>query len=213
MSRMSRLNRSGSAVVIVVIIIAVLALVGVVNYMKVERFPEAENVASSYDKFPWQEHARIVEAGEEINTDYGKGMVDISDGLAFEITVEGTQHANQMSLMVKSDGTLAGGWSSDFKQNDGVKNMNYDMKSSFKGNIDPSCIYFDAEGEDYSKLFITARGNVSIVAINNKTNKTGMASRDIFVSGWIDKEGKAKGNLGMFLDDGEYEIYQWKSTN
>jgi hypothetical protein len=41
----------------------------------------------------------------------------------------------------------------------------------------------------------------------------GTAGRDIFVSGWIDKDGKAKGNLGMFLDDGEYEIYKWHSTN
>lgn len=212
MNSMSRFNRRGNVVVLVILIIAVVGGVWFVNHLKKESFPSAENVTSSDDKFPWEEHARIVDP-ETVNADVGKDMVDISNGFEFKITVEDTRNPDQMTLKLNPDGTLAGGWSADFNRKSNGKNMNYDMKSSFKGNIDPTCIYFDASGEDYSKLFVAARGKVTIVAIDNETNKSGMAGRDIFVSGWIDKDGKAKGNLGMFLDDGEYEIFKWHSTN
>jgi len=211
MNRMSRFNRRGNVVVIIILLIAVVGGVWFINNLKKESFP-VSNAASSDEKYPWEEHERIVEPGA-VNTDLGNDMVDISKGLEFTITVEDTRHPDQMTLMINPDGTAAGAWNADFNRKNNGKNMNYDMKSSFKGNIDPTCIYSDSKGEDSSKLFVVARGNVSIVAIDNKTNKTGMAGRDIFVSGWIGKDGKAKGNLGMFLDDGEFEIFKWHSTN
>ncbi len=211
MSRMSRFNRGGNVAVIVVIIIVIVSLVGIVNYMKTERFPEAENVTCSEDKFPWQEHARIVLPGEEIDTDLGADMVDLSNGLSFQSTVADTQSPGQMTLMIGSDGRLSGGWSADFNKKEDGKGMNYNMIASFKGNIDPSCVYFNADGEDYSKLFIVARGKVTIVAVNLKSDATGMGTFDIFISGWIDKDGKAKGKMGVIVSSSEQKIYEWNS--
>jgi hypothetical protein len=213
MSSMSRFNRKGNVVVFVIIAIVVVAAIWIVNYMKTERFPVAENVSCSDEKFPWQEHSRIVLPGEEINTDLGQNMVDISDGLAFRITVEDTQYGNQMTLLIGPNGTVSGGWVTDHNKKGDGYSMNYNMNASFEGNIDPSCAYFDSDGEDYSKLFVTARGNVTIVAMNMKTDATGMSTNDIFVSGWINKDGKAKGNMGIILDSGNHKIYQWHSTN
>ena len=209
---MPRFKRSGSAAVIIIIVIVVLVGVGVVNYLKTERFPVAENVTSSDDKYPWEEHARVV-AGNNINTNLDKNMVDISKGLSLSITVEDTKHSDQMALFVSPDGGVSGGWSTDHIKQDEKRKMNYNMNANFEGNIDPDCTYFDADGQDTTKLFLIARGDVAITAMNMKTDGMAVSSNDIFVSGWIDKDGKAKGKIGILLDGGSHKIYQWYSTD
>ena len=121
---------------------------------------------------------------------------------------------SRLSDIVNSNlnaGSVSGGWSTDYNKKADGQSMNYNMNASLKGNVDPSCVYFNADGEDYSKLFVTARGKVTIVALNRKTDATGMSTKDIFVSGWVDKDGKAKGNMGIILES-ENKIYQWNST-
>ena len=208
MSTLSHPHRKGNIIIALVLIFTVIAIVLAIDNFKKERFPMIENPASSDEMYPWQEHKRLITDGQEINTNVGNNMVDISDGLNLTITVEETQYSDQMGLYIAPNGTASGGWTTDYVKKAEGQKMNYNITSSFEGNIDPACTYFDQSGEDYSKLFVIARGQATIVAVNMKNSATGMGGDDIFVSGWIEPDGKAHGQIGIMLS-GENKIYKW----
>lgn len=140
------------------------------------------------DKLPLEQTLRFVaEAGE--GGDMGRGEVE---------------------FIVNPAGYVRGNWSGVFENED--KNINYDiMLAEFEGFADQDEIYKDENGEDPDKLFIIAKGDFSIIEKFPGKNKTIHVVGDIFITGWLQKDGSAQGELHLISKERYYWVYNWVS--
>ena len=200
--------RKGDAKVMIIVVIVVIVLVALLNFISIERLPKAENPASSDEMFPWEHSDSLVAQDQIVNMEVYDEMISVENGFELILTVEDTQWPAQMTVLVDSDGFVGGAWSTDYNK----EHMNYNINADFQGNIDPSVIYFDQNGEDFSKLFFIAKGQALILAINKKNDGVANSVNDVYVAGWITPDGKATGQLGVLLAEENHKIYKWRSA-
>lgn len=209
--RSSSKNRRGSTVtafiVVVVIIVIVFFIKSTVNF----GLPICENPASSHEVLPWQEAERLVSSGETPNSEVSAEQPAIDQRIVISATIKQSNTIGDFFFMIGPSGTVTGAWVADYNKGDKPR-MNYVMNAEFKGNIDPDNIYFDENGEDSGKLFMIAKGEIYIMVSNFDTESVRHNVQDIWVSGWIDKDLKAEGEMVLITGRKTYQVFNWKSV-
>lgn len=159
---------------------------------------------------PWNEEDRLVRPGEAIKPPK-EGQPKISDNLLFAAeTMQNDEKAGKVEIYVLTDGRIRGGWGGEY--NPKPKIMWEVFEGDFKGNIDPSKIYSDENGEDRSKLYFIARGNFLILETNSDSGIVRNLKGKIYVTGWLDQEYTASGNVVITSDKKSYESYNWRGV-
>lgn len=209
--RSSGKNRRGSAVTAFIVIVVFIVIVFIIKSTVNFGLPICENPASSHQILPWQEAHRIVSSGETPNTEVSDEQPAIDQRTVISATIKQSNTAGDFYFTIGSNGTVTGTWNADYNKGDKPR-MNYVMKAKFKGNIDPDNIYFDENGEDPGKLFMIAKGEIYIMVSNFDTESVHHNVQDIWVSGWIDKDLKAEGEMVLITGRKTYQIFNWKSV-
>ena len=102
-----------------------------------------------------------------------------------------------------------GGWGGDYEPR---PNVHWQvMGSEFTGNIDPSKIYKDNYGEDRSQLYFITKGKFIILETNSETRKVRSVKGHIYVTGWLDTEYNATGEIIITSDKKSYKTFSWQA--
>jgi hypothetical protein len=158
---------------------------------------------------PWNEEYRLVRPGQEVKQPK-QGQPEITDNLVFTgAMVENGEVKGQVKVYILTDGRIKGVWGG--KYNPEPNTIWEVVGSRFSGNIDPTKIYSDKDGEDPRKLYFIAKGKALIMVTNPKTGKIKTASGAVYVTGWLDNEYKAVGKVTITSNKKEYWEYYWHS--
>jgi hypothetical protein len=123
--------------------------------------------------------------------------------------VEENEVKSGVGLFILTDGRVKGVW--DGKYNPEPDTIWEVVGSRFNGNIDPTKIYSDKDGEDPKKLYFIAKGKALMMVTNSKTDKIKTATGAIYVTGWLDNEYNAVGKVTITTDKKTYKEYCWQS--
>ncbi len=199
--RFQRPRQGGFAVLMVFLVMFVVA-------MLVWLDPSAL-FSKNDSQLPWNEEFRIVKTSEDVPPP-SEEQPEITRIIRFgaEAKYEGQERGN-ISLMIFPDGRIEGGWDAEYYPDD--KFHLQVMMSGVKGNIDSSKVYSDSEGEDPSKLYLIAKGNLLILESNLDNNQVRSVKGRLYITGWLDSEYNAKGELTVTSDKRNYKIFSWET--
>jgi hypothetical protein len=197
----SRAERSG---VILILMVLIVCIIGALIWLD----PMAL-IHGSGSGMPWNEERRLVRPGEEVKQPK-EGQPKILDNLVFEgQIVEDNEVKGGVGLFILTDGRIKGVWAGKYNPE---PDITWEVVGSrFKGNIDPTKIYSDKDGEDPRKLYFIAKGKSLILETNSKTDKIRTATGAIYVTGWLDNEYYAVGKVTITSDKKTYWEYYWQS--
>jgi len=115
-----------------------------------------------------------------------------------------------LELIMDPAGFLRGQWSGTYNLE--PENIKHDiMLAEFAGLTDPDELYKDDDGEDQSKLFFIGRGDFSIVARSTKGDKASHVIGEIYITGWLQKDYRASGQLHLISKERDHWVYKWTS--
>ncbi len=133
-----------------------------------------------------------------------EGQPEMIGGLRYEAKLhrEG-EECGEIKLRVRGDGTVAGEWSGEFKKGEPAKKRYTAVRdqqrryvsNSFRGNIVKTKVYSDEEGEDRSKLYFIARGELLLEEFNYQMRDSRGIRGDVYVTGWMGSEYDVEGKL------------------
>jgi hypothetical protein len=197
----SRAERSGVILILMVLIVCIIGALIWLDPMALMR--------SSGSGMPWNEERRIVPPGEEVKQPK-EGQPKILENLAFAGKImENNEVKGEVGLFILTNGRIKGVWEGKYNPE---PDITWEvMGSRFKGNIDPTKIYSDKDGEDPRKLYFIAKGKSLILETNSKTDKIRTATGAIYVTGWLDNEYNAVGKVTITSDKKTYKEYCWQS--
>ena len=208
-------NRPGLSIVwIIIIIVAVVVAVSFINKAKdpLSSLPKTKNPTCSEDIHPWEEESRLLQPGQQLADSLSPDQPLINETIFLKASVKEAADASGLSITISPDGAVDGGYYADYNKSKGTVQMNYVMTAGFKGNFDPSNIYFDEAGEDTSKLFFLTKGQMTILAHNFTADTVGTSAQDIYVTGWINSDYTAKGRLVLMTGRKTFQTFHWKNV-
>lgn len=165
-------------------------------------------IKGSDGDMPWNEEGRLVRPGETIKPPKEE-QPEIFDNILFAAeTMQNDEKVGMVEIYVLTDGRVRGRWISAYKPKPGI--MWEVVMADFKGNIDPSKVYSGESGEDRSKLYFITRGNFLILETNSGSGIVRNLKGKIYVTGWLDREYVANGNVVITSDKKSYESYGWQ---
>jgi hypothetical protein len=127
------------------------------------------------------------------------------------LTNDAGMSRGDVSFIVGSEGRLSGSWSGEFKFKQGVDHQI--MKGEFYGNIVPSKIYCDENGqEDETCLYYYSKGQYLLLEYDNNTGKVRKFFGTIYVTGWINDQYVAKGEMIITRDKKDFKKYNFEAT-
>ena len=172
-------------------------------------FDPAGLFSSSDPEMPWNQVNRIVNPGEEVPAPSAE-QASITKTLLFKAdTKQEDAKRGTITMVIRPDGRIEGGWAAEY---DSRPNVTYQvMSDGFKGNIDPSKIYKDDYGEDRSRLYFITKGKFIILETDSKTNRTRSVKGHIYVTGWLDPEYNATGEIIITSDKRSYKTFSWQA--
>lgn len=211
-NRMLRSHRSGFVLLLFLIIIAIGIIIYFVGFDTTSgSLPASENPASSHEVMPWEHEESLLTSGEVPNARPYEDQPSIENGIYIEATVEQSNTIRDFIVRINPDGTVQGRWNADYNKGNNPR-MNYVMSAEFEGNIDPTVIFFDENGDDPTKLFMIAKGDIHILETNFDNGKVQNSLQDIWISGWVDKDKKAKGRMLLITGRQTYQTFNWKAS-
>jgi hypothetical protein len=165
-------------------------------------------IPGSGSGMPWNEERRLVYPGEKVKQPK-EGQPKILENLYFEGELtENNDIKGKVMLLILTDGRIGGVWTGKYNPE---SDITWEVAGSgFKGNIDPTKIYSDKDGEDPNKLYFIAKGDSLILVINSKTDKIKTAIGLIYVTGWLDNEYNAVGKVTITSNKKDYWEYYWQ---
>jgi hypothetical protein len=196
----SRAERSGVILILMVLIVCIIGALIWLDPMALIR--------GSGSGMPWNEERRIVRPGGEVKQSK-EGQPKILDNLVFEgPIVENNEVKGGVGLFILTDGRIKGVWAGKYNPEPAIT---WEVVGSrFNGNIDPTKIYSDKDGEDPRKLYFIAKGKSLILETNSKTDKIRTATGAIYVTGWLDNEYNAVGKVTITSDKKTCWEYYWQ---
>lgn len=206
--------RPGSAIVwIIVIVVAVVIAINVINKVAdpLSSLPKTENPTCSEEIHPWEEESRLLQQGQQLSDSLSPDQPVIDKTIILKANVKEAANDRGLNITINPDGTVIGRYNADYNRGTNPK-MNYNMNAEFKGNFDPSNIYFDEQGSDRSKLFFLTKGEMLIVEMNFTADTTAYNTQDIYVTGWINPDYTAKGRLILMTGRKTFQTFHWKTA-
>lgn len=203
-TRLRQLSHSDRRGYILILMVLIVCIIGAFIWLD----PMALIHGSGSGK-PWNEEFRIVPPGEEVKQPKDR-QPKILDNLVFDgQIVEANEVKGGVGLFILTDGRIKGVWAGKYNPE---PDITWEVTGSrFKGNIDPTKVYSDKDGEDPSRLYFIAKGGFLILETNSKTDKIKTATGTIYVTGWLDNEYNAVGKVTITSDKKTYWEYYWQS--
>jgi hypothetical protein len=138
-----------------------------------------------------------------------EGQPEIIEGLIYEAKLHrGGEQYGEIKLGVRLDGTVAGEWSGEFKRGEPEKRYRSLMdkqrryvSNSFRGNIVKTKIYSDEEGQDRSRLYFIARGELLLEKFDYQMRESRGIRGDVYVTGWMGSDYDVEGKLYLCWTD------------
>jgi hypothetical protein len=194
-------SRNGYVLILMVLIVFLVGAIIWLDPMKLIR--------SSTTGMPWDEEKRIVRPEAEVKQP-NEGQPKILESLVFKgPIVEDNEVKGGVELYISTDGRITGVWGGTYKPE---PDITWEVAGSrFKGNIDPSKIYSDANGEDRKRLYFITKGKSLILETNSKTDRVRTATGAIYVTGWLDNDYNAVGKITITSDKKTYWEYPWEA--
>lgn len=191
--------------------LVVLAIGLIIYYMSVMRVEQATKAMQSSmpKQYPWMQENRIKDAMTETIEEPLPEQLHVAEAMEVVAEVmEEDQRRGKLKLVLYPDGRVAGYWAGRFFP-PGV-NEHEVMGADVRGNIDPSKVYEDENGEDASKLYFLTKGDFLILETRTD-NRMRRVHGEIFVQGWFNKDVEAQGELHLTSNRKKQVIYTWRS--
>ena len=194
-------NRRGIVLLAMLLIIVV---IGVLVW-----FDPFALFSSSDPDLPWNQERRIFKRDAEVPAPSAE-QASLTKNLLFKADVmEGDAKRGKIGMSLRPNGRIKGGWGGEYEPR---PNVHYQvMGCEFKGNIDPSKIYKDDYGEDRSQLYFITKGKFIILETNSETRRVRAVKGHIYVTGWLDPEYKATGDVIITSDKRSYKGFSWQA--
>lgn len=194
-------NRSG-AVLLFMVLIVVLAGILLV-------FDPFAFFGSRGGDLPWNQLERIVMSGEPVPAPSAEQpSITRMLGFSADAMLE-DEERGKMGMVIRPDGRIEGNWAAKYEPEPGI---NYHVvKSRFRGNIDPSRIYKDEFGKDPSLLYFITQGKLMIMETNSGTQMMRMVKGHIYVTGWLDTEYNATGEITITSNKRSFKTFSWQA--
>ncbi len=159
---------------------------------------------------PWNEEFRFVDEDEQVKAP-SEQQPAVTDFLSLQTKPSQERAARgTISMLIHPGGRIEGGWSADYNPRPKV---NYQvMNDGFKGNIDPSKIYSDENGQDLSKLYFITKGRFLILETNDNSGKVRSIKGRIYVTGWLDPEYNVAGEVTITSDKRNFELFSFEGA-
>jgi len=161
---------------------------------------------SDPDALPWEEHKWLMYS-EKLGggrPEVFEGQPEILKGLGYKAKLHKKgETCGEIKLGVRLDGTVEGEWSGEFERSEPAmkryttvrnKERRY-VSNSFRGNIVRTKIYSDEEGQDRSKLYFIARGELLLEEFDYQMGDSHRIRGDVYVTGWMGSEYNVEGKL------------------
>ena len=158
---------------------------------------------------PWNEEFRIVKQGEQVQKPTEE-QPSITGFIRYAADAKKEGEARgKISLMIQPDGRVKGGWTAEYNPNPKINLLV--MSGGFDGNIDPSKVYTDEDGEDRSKLYFITKGGLIILETRKESGTVRSVKARIYVTGWIGPEYNATGEITITSDKRTYQTFYWEA--
>ncbi len=210
-SRMSKSNRSGFVPILILIIVVIGVVWCFVRFSKPSiSLPASVNPASSHEVLPWEHKEKLLTSDEAPYASTSEDQPSIENGIFIKASIKQSNTSGDFIVNISAYGSVQGGWYSDYSKGRNPR-MNYVMNAGFAGNIDPTVMFFDENGDDPTKLFFIAKGEISILATNYDNGEIQLSVQDIWISGWVHKDQRAKGEMLLITGKKTYQTFNWKA--
>jgi hypothetical protein len=198
------------------VIIVLIILAGIILYFLdlPSRLPKKDPNAVGLE--PWEEW-RIRE--KQPGNDRGKPseyQPELSEIIEFSVDAQAkdVEHTPRgtVSLVVQPDGTVSGGWGGNY-YND--RQINFDGGGGVSGYVCPSKIYGGGEEEDEedeSKLYFITKGEFVLHETDFEKSRFHIRGGDLYITGWINADYTAFGEVTITSDEKYYERFHWEVT-
>lgn len=203
LQRRPQTNRPGFAVLLMLLIIVVICTLIWLD-------PSAL-FSRSDPELPWNQKFRILKSDQEPQTP-SKKQPDVTRGILFEADAkQQDEPRGKIRLVIQPNGKVKGSWVAEYNPS---PKLNYlVMGASFKGNIDPSKVYSDENGEDPSKLYFITKGRFIILETRLESNRVRSVKGRIYVTGWVDPGYNATGEIIITSDKRSFQAFDWKARH
>lgn len=200
-------NRSGSALVWLLIVLGLAFVVYAVQwYLKGSR----KDPDLCYDLAPWKEW-RLRETSTKPPQEPSEEQPNIIGVLRFDTNARfQDEPRGEITLSIFPDGSVAGRWYGQYYKK---KKINFDIFSAdFEGKTYPRKIYLDEDGEDPSKLYFITKGKFVIQESNFEKGGLKHRAGDIYVTGWLNTDKTAMGEITITSNEKYSETFDWKAS-
>jgi len=196
-------NKGFALLLITLIIIVVCTLVWL--------WPSALSFKKSNPDMPWNQEFRILRKDEKLKKAISPEQTEINQLLYYKAkATENNEERGYVDLVILPDGKARGTYGGDFYVN---KELHFEViGASFKGNIDPSFLYEDENGQDPTRLYFITRGNFLIMETHSKEGFVRKSSGYIYVTGWIGPDYNLWGRITLTSNKRTAHRYFWQGT-
>ena len=163
--------------------------------------------SSKGPNLPWNENFRMVKEGQLVPSP-SDCQPQITQPLLYTAkTYNNGAESGEVKLSVSPEGLIKGGWGGEFNPD---PNTNFlVMGASFNGNIDPTKIYEGTDGRDPTKVYLIAKGKFIILETNLNNNRVRSVKGKVYVTGWMDTDRNATGDVIITSDRRSFRRYTW----
>ncbi len=194
-------SRGGAALLLLLLVVVVISVLIFLDPSAI--FSEGGS------EHPWNEEKRLVRISKEVKKPT-EDQPSIEQSWIFKADVKKDgQDRGAIEFVIKEDGRIEGFWEAEYNPE---PQITYEvMGSTFKGNIDPTKIYKDENGKDRSKLYLIAKGGFSILEWRDDKGTTRNVMGVIYLTGWLDKEYNAIGEITITSGRRNYRVFNWQA--
>jgi hypothetical protein len=169
------------------------------------------------DALPWEEESLLTSDtlqgyGLQPETKIYPEQPQITKTIKFKTKVyQDGRPRGELEFRIRPGGRIKGSWSANYKAS--APDVQYrglvELPIDFEGNVAPSKIYEDEQGQDLTKLYIISRGILMLEEHNLKNNRQRTIRGHIYVTGWLDTEYNALGRLTITSGGLAGEPVEW----
>lgn len=214
-----------------VLLLSLLISVAIVSYSHLTEFSIFFKPLQKYsdpNAMPWEEtflirNESLYGYGLHTRQKYSPEQPKITKTIRFKAKVYQQRYQRgEIGFQINPEGEIQGSWSADFtsgqRHSPRINYTTFNRTSgryppnTFRGNVAPSKIYQDEDGQDKSKLYIITKGQYLLKAHDLRTNDVRDISGDIYLTGWIDPNYNATGELtctSMWTET--LQTFDWKA--
>ena len=196
-----------------VVIIGLIILAGIILYFVdiPSRWPKKDPNAVGLK--PWEEWQIRESQPENERGEPSEYQPELSEMIRFSVDAQakGAEHTPRgtVGLTVQPDGTVSGGWGGNY-YND--RQINFEGSGTVSGYVCPSKIYEGGEDEDESKLYFITKGKFALHETDFEKNRFHIRGGDLYITGWINADYTAFGEVTITSDEKYFERFYWEVT-